>query len=58
MLHQSIPAFANAVELAEELGRARRVALAISDPSDLWILERYIAELEGLQIIEGVVPVE
>ncbi len=53
MLHQSVPAFGNAVDLAEELGRARRVALALNDPADLCILERYIAELEALQGFES-----
>lgn len=49
MLQHSAPAFGNAMDLAEELGRARRVALALNDPADLCILERYIAELEALQ---------
>jgi hypothetical protein len=47
MLHQPIPTEASALDLAEELGRARRIFLALNDPSDLQILEAYIAELEA-----------
>ena len=34
------------VDLADELHRARRIALSLSAPDDLRILESYIAELE------------
>lgn len=34
------------VDLADELHRARRIALSLNDPDDLRILESYIAELE------------
>lgn len=47
MLQQSIPTEVSALDLAEELGRARRIFLALNDPSDLRILESYIAELEA-----------
>ncbi len=53
MLHQPIPADLNAIDLADELGRARRIFLALSDPSDLRILEGYIAELEARQHMAG-----
>jgi hypothetical protein len=53
MLHQSIPTEATALDLAEELGRARRIFLSLNDPSDLRILERYIAELEARQHMAG-----
>ena len=49
MLYQSIPADSSFIELAEELGRARRIFLALNDPNDLRILEAYIAELEARQ---------
>ena len=53
MLYQPIPTDLTAIDLAEELGRARRIFLALSDPEDLRILEVYIAELEEQQ---GFVP--
>jgi hypothetical protein len=49
MLHQPLPSDANALDLTEELGRARRIFLALNDPDDLRILEAYIAELEAQQ---------
>ncbi len=51
MLRHSVPAYGRAADLSEELGRARRVVLALSNPRDLHIIERYIAELEALQIL-------
>jgi len=53
MLYQPIPADIGATDLAEELGRARRIFLALNDPSDLRILETYIAELEARQHLTG-----
>ena len=53
MLYQPIPADIGASDLAEELGRARRIFLALNDPSDLQILEAYIAELEARQHVMG-----
>jgi hypothetical protein len=53
MLHQPISSDLNAIDLADELGRARRIFLALSDPSDLRILESYIAELEARQQMAG-----
>jgi hypothetical protein len=50
MLYQPIPTDLTAIDLAEELGRARRIFLALNDPEDLRILEAYIAELEARQI--------
>lgn len=47
MLHQPLPADISAIDLIAELGRARRIFLALNDPSDLQILEAYIAELEA-----------
>jgi len=47
MLQQPLPTDTSALDLAEELGRARRIFLALNDPSDLRILESYIAELEA-----------
>jgi len=47
MLQQPIPTEVSALDLAEELGRARRIFLSLNDPSDLRILEGYIAELEA-----------
>lgn len=53
MLYQPIPADIGATDLAEELGRARRIFLSLNDPSDLRILETYIAELEARQHLTG-----
>jgi hypothetical protein len=53
MLYQPIPSDLNAIDLADELGRARRIFLALNDPSDLRILESYIAELEARQHVAG-----
>ncbi|MBO9581440.1 MAG: hypothetical protein J7498_11165 [Sphingobium sp.] len=53
MLYQPIPADIGAGDLAEELCRARRIFLALNDPSDLQILETYIAELEARQHVMG-----
>lgn len=53
MLYQPIPTNLSAIDLAEELGRARRIVLALNDPEDLRILETYIAELEAQQGSRG-----
>jgi hypothetical protein len=53
MLHQPISSDLSPIDLADELGRARRIFLALSDPSDLRILESYIAELEARQQMAG-----
>jgi len=50
MLHQPIPLDATATDLSEELGRARRIVQSLSNPTDLRILELYIAELEARQL--------
>jgi hypothetical protein len=49
MLYQPFSSDATALDLAEELGRARRIFLVLNDPDDLRILEVYIAELEARQ---------
>lgn len=49
MMYQPFPADCSAAELTEEIGRARRIVLSLSDPQDLDILEAYIGELEMRQ---------
>ena len=46
MLYTPIHPHSSAADLADELGRARRIVQSLSNPDDLRLIESYIAELE------------